>query len=377
MRFRHFSALVLALCLLLTACAPGPSNSMDADLPSNAPSTEPSQTTTPSTEPPTEPPIFGTAVSETDGALRALPLDIGVYCDAYLWGDTVLLYNDRKCQVRSLEDGSVLASAPGVGANAITVTEDYIISYSLGRSQIIFRDKSLEIVKAVDVNVSVDVSETLFSQDGSKAYYHIYPSNAIVELDIQTGQEREIPVDGAPIWMLSGLEFEGSVLRYWGKEDNQDYWAFVDLATGTYLGKDPTITRFQSWDGGYYLCRAENGQIFDQRMVSNGTGNGIAPQDRGTDFSDTWPLPQLDSFFTFSYSQESSTVILDLYNRKSNDCIASLTVDLGLRYQNSAEVFVDPSGQFIWLCLKVDDHSTNNNQMILYRWDYQANATTE
>ena len=383
MQLRKFFVLVLALCLLC-GCTPAPSGDLVSDAPSFTPS-QPTEPSTPPTDPPTEPtepptqptepPVFGAAVSGTDGALRALPLNIGVHCETYVWDDTVLLYNDRRCQVRSLEDGSILQSGPGVGANQVTVTEDYIIFYRMSQSQIIFWNRSLETVKTVDVNVSVDVSEMLFSPDGRRAYYHVYPSNTIIELDIQTGQKREIPVDGAPIWMLSGLEFEGSVLRYWGKEDNQDYWAFVDLITGTYLGKDPTITRFQSWDNGYYLCRAQNGHIIDQRMVSNGTGNGIAPQDRGTDFSETWPLPQIDSFFTFSYSQEGSTVILDLYDRKSNDCTASLTVDLNQPYQHAADVFMDPSGEYIWLCMKVGN--TGNYQMVLYRWDFRASAPAE
>ena len=323
-----------------------------------------------------DPPVFpwGDIGAATDGALRELPLDIGTYCDTYVWGDTVLLYNDRKCQVRSLEDGSILQSGPGVGGNKVTVTEDYMIYYNLNQ-KIVFRNRDLKTEKMVEVDVDVSVSEMLFSQDGTRAYYHIYPSNTIIELDIQTGEKREIPVDGAPIANLTSLEFGDSILRYWVKEDNADYWAFVDLKTGKYLGKDSTITRFQSWDGGYYLCRAENGQIFDQRIVSNGTGNAIMPQDRGTDFAETWALPQLDSFFTLSFNQEGSTVILDLYDRATSACTASVTVDLGQQYQQATDVFADPSGEYIWLCLKTG--TTGNYQMILYRWDFQANTTTE
>ena len=376
-------ALILILCLLLCSCTPAVSGDHGTTFPSEEPTVAPTQPTEqqptdpqPTDPQPTEPPAFGSVVPGTGGTLRELPLDIGTYCDTYVWGDTVLLYNDRKCQVHSLEDGSILQSGPGVGGNKVTVTEDYMIYYNLNQ-KIVFRNRDLKTEKMVEVDVDVSVSEMLFSQDGTRAYYHIYPSNTIIELDIQTGEKREIPVDGAPILMLSGLEFEGSVLRYWGKENNEDYWAFVDLKTGKYLGKDYTITRFQSWDGGYYLCRAENGQIFDQRMVSNGTGNAIMPQDRGTDFAETWALPQLDSFFTLSFNQEGSTVTLDLYKRTTNKCTASLTVDLGQHYQHSGNVFVDPSGQFIWLCLLKVGNGTNKNQMVLYRWDYRVNAIAD
>ena len=376
-----------AAVLILVGCTFTGAGSGNTESPSEEPTVTPTQPTEqqptepPATEPqPTDavivdPPVFpwGDTGAATDGALRCLPLDIGVNCTARLWGDTVLLYDDRTCQVRSLRDGSLLAEAPGAGGNTVSVTEDYMIYYLPQNQTVVFRDHSLQTVKSVEVNVDAEVAEMLFSPDGRTAYYHIYPSNTIIELDIQTGEKREIPVDGAPILMLSGLEFEGSVLRYWGKENNEDYWAFVDLKTGKYLGKDPTITRFQSWDGGYYLCRAENGKVFDQRIVSNGTGNGIMPQDRGTDFAETWALPQLDSFFTLSFNQEGSTVTLDLYKRTTDKCTASLTVDLGQQYQHSGNAFVDPSGQFIWLCLKVG--TTDNYQMVLYRWDFQANAT--
>ena len=371
-----------AAVLILVGCTFTGAGNGSAETPTEEPTSAPTQSTEQQptdpqpTEPqPTEPPAFGSVVPGTGGTLRSLPLDVGSYCDAYVWDDTVLLLNPIDCQVRSLRDGSLLTSAYGVGMNAPTVTNDFIIFYIPAKHQIVFRDRSLQDVKTVDFDAGDNVYQLLFSQDGTRAYYHIYPSNTIIELDIQTGEKREIPVDGAPILMLSGLEFEGSVLRYWGKENNEDYWAFVDLKTGKYLGKDYTITRFQSWDGGYYLCRAENGQIFDQRMVSNGTGNAIMPQDRGADFAETWALPQLDSFFTLSFNQEGSTVILDLYDRATSACTASVTVDLGQQYQQATDVFADPSGEYIWLCLKTG--TTGNYQMILYRWDFQANTTTE
>lgn len=379
--------LTLILCLLLCGCTPSPSADSGPSDPSTAPSTEPSKPTEPPVKPteppvdPTEPPVdpteppassFGNIVPLTDGALRALPLDMGVYCDAHLWGDTVLLYNDRKCQVRSLEDGSVLHSGPGVGANAVTVTEDYIIYYVLSTQKIVFRDKSLETVKTVDVNVSVDVSEMLFTQDGSKAYYHIYPSNAIVELDILTGEERVIPVDGAPIWSLSGFAF--NTLYYWGKEDGQDYDAFVELSSGKYLGKDTQITKLQTWDNGYYLCRTEDGNA-KHLIVIESTERYIELQEYENLHYSTWALPQVNSLFALHCDYESPTVILELYDLTTEECTNSLTVDLGQPYQNATDVFVDPSGEYIWLCMKVGN--TGDYQMVLYRWDFQANATVE
>ena len=383
MQLRKFFVLILALCLLC-GCTPAPSGDLVPDAPSFTPS-QPTEPPTPPTEPPTEPtepptqptepPVFGTAVSGTDGALRALPLDIGIYSNARLWGDTMLFYNAARCQIRSLQDGSLLADAPGIDANRVTLTDDYIIYYIYPKHQIVFRDKNLETVQIINATVDQDAGDMVFTQDGKTAYYADI-SDHLVEHDVQTNEERWIPVEDSEIWGVTGLHFNESILSYWGKENGKEYTAFVDLKTGKYLGKDSTITRFQSWDGGYYLCRAENGQIFDQRMVSNGTGNAIMPQDRGTDFAETWALPQLDSFFTLSFNQEGSTVTLDLYKRTTNKCTASLTVDLGQQYQHSGNVFVDPSGQFIWLCLKVGN-GTNNNQMVLYRWDFQANTTTE
>ena len=377
---RSLFALLLILCLLLCSCAPAISGAPASTPPSEEPTATPTQPTEPQpTDPPaTEPPSFpmGDTGAVTDGALRSLPLDMDIYCDTYLWGEAVLLHNSQQFtfQLRSLQDGRILATCKA-GANSITVTDQWLIYYAVTQKQIVFRDKNLEVVKTVDVDVSDDVAEMLFTQDGSTAFYHAYPSNTIVELDIQTGEKREIPVDGPQIWLLSDLHFEDSILRYWSKEDGSGCYGFVDLTTGKYLGKDPTITRFQSWDKGYYMCRAENGKIFDQRMVSDGTGNSIMPQDRGTDFAETWALPQLNSFFTISYNREDSTVILDLYKRTTSKRTASLTVDLGQPYQQCTAVFADPSGEYIWLCMKVG--TPDNCQMVLYRWDFQANPVTE
>ena len=382
-------ALVLILCLLLCSCTPAVSGDHGTTSPSEEPTVAPTQPTEqqPTDPQPTEPqptdavivdpPVFpwGDIGAATDGALRELPLDIGINCTARLWGDTMLFYNANRCQIRSLEDGSLLAEAPGIDANLVTLTDDYIIYFIYPKHQIVFRDKNLETVQIINATVDQDAGDMVFTQDGKTAYYADI-SYHLVEHDVQTNEERWIPVEDTEIWGVTGLHFNESILSYWGKENGKEYTAFVDLKTGKYLGKDYTITRFQSWDGGYYLCRAENGQIFDQRMVSNGTGNGIMPQDRGTDFAETWALPRLDSFFTLSFNQEGSTVTLDLYKRTTNKCTASLTVDLGQQYQHSGNVFVDPSGQFIWLCLKVGN-GTNNNQMVLYRWDFQANTTTE
>ena len=374
---RSLFALVLILCLLLCSCAPAISGTPESTPPSEEPTATPTQPTEPQpTDPPaTEPPSFpmGDTGAVTDGALRALPLDIGIRCNAYLWGDVALFYNANQCQIRSLEDGSLLASGPGIDANLVTLTDDYIIYFIYPKHQIVFRDKNLETVQIIDATVDQDAGDMVFTQDGRTAYYA--DTSHIVEHDIQTNEERWIPVEDSEIWGVTGLHFNESILSYWGKENGKEYTAFVDLKTGKYLGKDYTITRFQSWDGGYYLCRAENGKIFDQRMVSDGTGSSIMSQDRGTDFAETWALPQLNSFFTISYNREDSTVILDLYKRTASKRTASLTVNLGQPYQQCTAAFADPSGEYIWLCMKVG--TPDNCQMVLYRWDFRANAVAE
>lgn len=373
---RTLLALILILCLLLCSCAPAVPVAPESTPPSEEPTATPTQPTEPPTQP-TEPlpPDFpmGATGEQTDGALRCLPLDMGVYCDAYLWGDTVLLHNSQlfTFQLRSLQDGSILATCK-TGTNSLTVTDQQLIHYAFTQKQIVYRDKNLEVVKTVDVDVSDEVTEMLFSQDGSKAFYHIYPSNTIVELDIQTGDKREIPVDGAPIWSLSGFAF--NTLYYWGKENNQDYYAFVELSSGEYLGKDTQITKLQTWDNGYYLCRAENSRAKHQIVIES-TERYIEVRDHEDLHYNIWALPQVNSLFALHSGYESSAAILELYDLTTGACTASLTVNLGQPYQQCTAVFADPSGEYIWLCLKVGN--TSDYQMILYRWDFQANAVTE
>lgn len=333
--------------------------------------TPPESTADPEPSLPTFP--MGDTGAVTNGALRSLPLNIGTYCNAYLWGETVLLHNSQQFtfQLRSLQDGRILATCKA-GADSITVTDQWLIYYAFTQKQIVFRDKNLEVVKTVDVDVSDDVSKVLLSQDGSKAFYHDDPSNTIIELDIQTGEKREIPVDGAPIMTLSGFAF--NALYYWGKADHQDYYAFVDLSSGEYLGKDTQMTKLQTWDNGYYLCRAGADKT-EHRIVIESTERYIEPQKHENLYCNTWALPQVNGLFALHSSPESSTVILELYDLTTGECTNSLTANLGQPYQHSAEVFADPSGEYIWLCLKIGP--TSNYQMVLYRWDFQANAVTE
>lgn len=339
--------------------------------------------TEPSADAPDEPtadtepslPTFpmGDTGAATDGALRSLPLDMDIYCDTYLWGETVLLHNSQQFtfQLRSLQDGRILATCKA-GANSITVTDQWLIYYALTQKQIVFRDKNLEVVKTVDVDVSDDVTEMLFTQDGSTAFYHAYPSNTIVELDIQTGEEREIPVDGAPIWSLSGFAF--NTLYYWGKEDGQDYYAFVELSSGEYLGKDTQMSKLQTWDNGYYLCRAEDGDV-RRLVVIESTQRTIQLQEHEGLHGNAWALPQANSLFALHSYWEKPTVVLELYDLTTGDCTNSLTVNLGQPYQQCTAVFADPSGEYIWLCMKVG--TPDNCQMVLYRWDFRANAVAE
>lgn len=332
--------------------------------------TPPESTADPEPSLPTFP--MGDTGAVTNGALRSLPLDIGIRCNAYLWGDVAFFYNANRCQVRSLQDGSLLASAPGMNVNSVTVTDEYIIYYLYTKGKVFFLDKNLETVKTVAVLANDNVPEMLFSQDGSKAYYHDYPSNTIIELDIQTGEKREIPVDGAPIMTLSGFAF--NTLYYWGKADHQDYYAFVELSSGEYLGKDTQMTKLQTWDNGYYLCRAGADKT-EHRIVIESTERSIEPQEHENLYYNTWALPQVNGLFALHASPESSTVILELYDLTTGECTNSLTANLGQPYQQCAEAFADPSGEYIWLCMKVG--TPDNCQMVLYRWDFQANAVTE
>lgn len=371
------TAVCLTLALLLLAGCATAGTGPAADASPSEENTTPEDPTGPSADTPPEStadpepsqPAFpmGSTGNATDGALCSLPLDMGTYCNAHLWGDTILLYNASGSQLRSLQDGSLLASGTGIPDSA-TVTEDFIIYYAPNTHKIVFRDRSLKSVKTVDADVSDEVTEMLFTQDGSKAFYHIYPANAIVELDIQTGEEREIPVDGAPIWSLSGFAF--NTLYYWGREANQDYYAFVELSSGEYLGKDTQITKLQTWDNGYYLCRAGNSSTKHQIVIES-TEQYIDVYTHEDLLHNAWALPQLNSLFALHSNFESSTAILELYDFSTGDCTASLTVDLGAPY-HAADVFADPSGEYIWLCLKIGN--TSDYQTVLYRWDYKANA---
>ncbi len=384
-RFVSFALLGAMILLLSTGCNtenPGVETTLPTEVTTEPtlatvpPTTSPPPTTLPpETTAPPAPKEFpmGTTGTRTGGALRSLTLGMKIHCETYLFGENVLLCQpvEGRYQIVSLEDGSVLAKNYKANpANSVTVTEDQIIYYSLIAQKIFFLDRNLEVVKSVAVSASADVSDMVFSQDGTKAYFTDYHS--IVELNIETGEERVIPVYGPSIWALSGLYFDDTILRYWGKEDGNDYYAFVNLATGGYLGKDNNMTGLQVWDNNYYLSRAYNGTV-ERLVVQDGAYKYMIPKDHGKRSCYSTVLPQLNSFFTLSYDYEKTEVVLDLYDLATKQRTASLTVDLRGEFGSSAKVFVDPSGEYIWMCMKVGNQY-NSYDMNLYRWDYRANA---
>lgn len=317
---------------------------------------------------------MGTTGIRTSGALRSVTPDMEISCETYPFGGNALLCKpiEGRYQIISLKDGSVLAeNSNAAPANSVTVTDDQIIYYSLTARKVFFLNKNLVVVKSVDVPVSNDVSDMFFSQDGRKAYFGT-DQHTIVEWNLETNDERVIPVYGPPIWALAGLHFNDSILRFWGKEDGEDYYGFVKLDTGAYLGKDTAMTVLQDWDNNYYLSRGYRGNV-ERLVVQDGAYKYMIPKDHGKGGCYSTVVPQLNSFFTLSYDYDKTVVVLDLYDLATKQRTSSLTVDLGGEFGSSAKVFADPSGEYIWLCLKVGN-IFNSFDMILYRWDFRANA---
>ena len=383
-RFVLFMLLAAMVLSLLAGCNRGSEN-IETTLPTEV-TTEPTQVTVPTTTaPPTtlppettapQPPAFpmGITGSKTNGTFRSISLNMSAFCNTYPFGENILLCipQNGRYKICSLKDGSILASkSNGNPANSVTVTDDQIIYYSLTTRKITFLDGNLDVVKTIDVSVSADVSDMLFSQDGTKAYY-CTDQHTLVEWNLETSEERVIPVYGPPVWALSGLYFNDSILRFWGKESGDDYYGFVKLDTGAYLGKDTAMTRLQDWDNSYYLSRGYRGTV-ERLVVQDGAYKYMTPKDHGKQSSYSTVLPQLNSFFTLSYDYEKTVVVLDLYDLATKQRTASLTVDLGGEFGSSAKVFADPSGEYIWMCMKVSNQY-NSYDMILYRWDFHANA---
>ncbi len=380
-----------AMLLLLPAGCNAPITNDETTLPTEV-TTEPTQATVPATTAPppatlppetTAPPApqdfpMGTIGARTNGTLRSCTVYTELVCKVYPFGKNVLLCYPQQGRyyIVSLQDGSVLASmTDATWVNTVTVTDDQIIYYSLSERQITFLDMNLQVLKRVDVSVSDDVSDMKFSQDGTKAYYRLDYYN-IGELNIETGEERVIPVYGPEIHSLSGLHFEDTVISYWGKNWDkwlgESYYAFVNVETGAYLGMDNCISRFRSWDNGYYLCRAQYGSVIEQRIVHDGAYTYMTPKDHGKRIKDHWVLPQLNSFFTLSGDTEKAELILDLYDLNTKRRTASITAPVRLEFETVSGLFCDPSGEYIWLILRSGTYP--NYQMVLYRWDFKANA---
>ncbi len=384
-RFVSFTLLGAMILSLSTGCnteSPGVETTPPTEV-----TTEPTQATAPTTTSPppttlppettapkaTQPVIvhFGSPVAGTSGALRFLPLDTKVYHEAYPFGENILLCTPQegRYQVRSSKDGSVLASITDTNrANTVTVTEDQIIYYSLSDRQITFLDMDLQVLKRVGVSVNDDVSDMKFSQDGTKAYYRI-DYHTIGELDIETGEERVIPVHGPQIFSLSRFRFEGSVLSYWGKENGDDYCAFINVETGAFLGMDSNITRFKPWGNGYYLGRATMGYA-EHLVVQDGTYKYMTPENHGMRIYEATVIPLLNSFFTVSADDDKAVIILDLYDLTTKRRTSSLTI--AAKCNSVSTVSADASGEYIWLRLTTGVFP--NTQTALYRWDYRANA---
>jgi len=384
--------LLLALVLFLTAC--------QEKLPelSSAPTTVPTQTTTvppETTAPPTTVPTetqpqntfpLGSTGQNTDGVFRSIPISMpqSESISHFRWMDgKLLLVWGGMIQIWSAEDGGILQRKTvegGVqtGEGCLAVKDNVIAYYNSVDSSVIFRDEQLNIIKTVPIPHSLSLGNVLISDDLTKAYH--FADHTVYETNLESRKTRKLFRTAHSLWELSNLVLDGTVIEYWGKDYENDYYAYASLATGDDLGKTYAHFTLNTNAEKYLIAQVKNNEASYLLKSLSGEAWEMKPLRRkeytscgGEGFVESGLV--LHQFFKQDADYNTNVCFMDLYDLHTGKRIAEIAFGNPEYPAESPgeirHVLVDPQEPYIWIISKRDGRCT------LYRWDYSASAVQD
>lgn len=351
----------LAVLLLLTGCMT--EDSEETTVP---------QTTVETTQP--DPGLYDpdSAIErQTDGAVRAYPMEDKIGSCITFIGEDVLVFSDKGHETavtRLTGENCVVTHTTVLDGNvneiysSVRIWGNKIGYYDSSANSVVFLDGMLQEIEREEMPQDMQ-GAPVFSQDLNTVYY--CTADAIRALSLDTGISRLIRQQDCQFQVLEQVLFNDTVLQC--SITNETVWTeFISTETGETVGIDASLESLTGWEDDYFLQRTEG--IVRELLFGNVDAKIKALLPAG-DYDRAVGLVNSGSVLTALYTEAAGTE-LNLYDLKSGLRTASLVLPEPMYPYG---FMADPAGTYIWFL--VLDQQTQTD--VFYRWDVQATAVED
>jgi len=359
---KRLTVLILAVLLLLCSCAAQP---------------EPVATTPPvESIPVTEPVSIYDADSkietETDGAIKAYPLNLSDAVAMIPVGSDFLLFSGenttltkftgetlRVCDTAAL-DCSVSPSDP-----AVQVSEQGITYYDSRENAVIFLDPQLKEVKRFTLPEN-RCGVPALSADCRELYY--CTSDALRCIDLETKLDRLVKEMYFSVQTPAALHCDDTVIVCDTIDENGNRsQLYIRTATGELLYEDWNRIELQTRNSSYFAQYKDG--IYTELLIGDSEQGPtlLTPHTYG---SDAFPLLENGGVVLATKDALSSTMQLDYYDLRSGTRTNSITLD---GQENVRDFHGADDSPYVWF-LRYDPQYECD---VLYCWDLAKSAISD
>ncbi|MBR4291212.1 MAG: hypothetical protein IKT52_11340 [Oscillospiraceae bacterium] len=361
---KRLTVLTLAALLMLCSCAVQP---------------EPAATTPPPTEtiPVREPLGIYDAASklekETDGAIKAYPLNKPDAAGFAPMGSDLLVFAGEEITTLTRFSGEMLRAVATTTLDhgispldaAVRVSEQGITYYDHPKNQLVFLDADLQEIKRQTMPAALCGTPAL-STDCSEFYY--CTSGALRCMDLETGLDRLIMQLQFSYQTLTALHCNDIIVVCDVRDERgHSRQLYVSTDTGEILheAEDDLVLHT---DGASYFAQHKDGGYTE--FLSGDSEQGPTLLTPHTYGSVAFPLFELGSVVMVTADASTNTTTLDCYNLLSGKRISSII----LKELNSIRsIQADQEAQKIWF-LRYDPQYRSD---VLYCWDWSKSAVSD
>ena len=309
---------------------------------------------------------------QTSGAVRAYPLDITGYTDAYMMGNKLLLMTpEGSAIVLYGEQGEVIAAGTVEGYRpgnaAFAVGAEGIANYLPDTREVILINPQLQVTNRItlpeDIQgepvISLERNEIFFCRDGE-----------IRALDMESGVARLIKSHIVAEQTLDGCFYDGQLIRCVVKtQDDQQRVLYISALDGKTVAEDGNIYSFDTVGDAHFVRRTDC--WVDQVIV--GTYGGE---------SQLLSLPEGTADYVGSALAMNGAVSYQLTSDSVSFCFYDLASGLPtarVKLPGITEpVAFTADKSCVWILVeeKPTEGQTEGRQVVL-RWDVSKSAVTE
>ena len=324
---------------------------------------------------PTEPVGFYAPESmvenETDGAVKAFPLDLGDNLGIRHWGEDILLFSGSETTTLTLLSGDTKyikarlhLTCPVSPENPATTAGAHGITYAdPSRHDLVFLNDRLEEFRRIPMPEGCTTSA--LSADGQLLYY--CTKAALRVLDLKTGLDRLLREMAFPVQELTALHCDDAVLQCRAVyDDDTQHYLYFAADTGSLLyecsGDMPLWT---SQD--FYIAQQMDG-FYPQWLTGD---EASEPQVfvLESEPSAMLPIPELRSMLVYR-RENANDAVLECYQLESGRKLAQVALS-DIQAVRSPQW--SPDGNTLWFL----SNDSTTGQDVLYAWSLDVSAVSE